>query len=126
MLIISMMLRNNIISKRKVWLILLALIVILISSVVFCMLTARKYDEAFDHISVGESEANVIDAFGKPDVRQFQDTAFEAYLTEPCISPCAERLWWEAPFPVPRGLEAWVIEFDSSNKVMRKYFIAFP
>ena len=118
--------KKRIISKRTIWLILLLLIVIMSASVIFCMHTAKKYDEAFDRISIGESEADVINIFGRPNVLQLQGVAFQAYLTEPCTSPCAERLWWEAPFPVPRGIEAWVVEFDSSNKVMKKYFIAFP
>jgi len=95
-------------------------------SIGHCTYTTSKYTQEFDKTAVGDSESVVIERFGKPDVRESAGHKFLAYVDKPCESPCMERLWWEAPFPMPKGIEAWIVELNSTNHVVAKAHILFP
>jgi hypothetical protein len=96
------------------------------ASIGSCSYTTAKYETAFDNTVIGDTEAAVIKRFGTPDARLSAGEDFPAYSTGPCKPRCVSSLWWEAPFPTPRGLIAWDVEFDGAGHVVNKWYIFFP
>jgi hypothetical protein len=91
----------------------------LAASVVFvasCSWQASSRTRSIDQIAIGDSEASVLERLGQPRVRESAGRPYQLYASQGCISPCATRLWWE--WPLFRGIEAWSVELDSSNKVV--------
>jgi len=115
------------VSKRKyIQVIMLAFGIVLVASIGHCIYKSNKYKEAFASIVIGDSEASAIKFFGTPDVRNPAGQPFSAYANTGCKSPCVERLWWEAPFPIPRGFEAWAVDIDDAKRVVYKTHIVSP
>lgn len=107
-------------------LILWATFAVVAASIGSCLYISARYDRAFNKTSIGEPENAVIARFGNPDARLSTGQHFDAYSSSPCAAPCTLSLWWEAPFPIPRGLEAWVVDFDSNGHVVNKWYVFFP
>jgi hypothetical protein len=100
--------------------------VVVAVSIGSCSYISAKYQRAFDKTAIGEAESVVIGRFGKPDARLSSGQQFPAYSSAPCNSPCVMSLWWEAPFPIPRGIEAWAVDFDANGHVVNKWYVLFP
>jgi hypothetical protein len=77
-------------------------------------------------VNIGDSETVVLERFGRPGITETTADNFKAYIDKPCQSPCIKRMWWEAPFPIPKGIEAWAVEFDGTQHVINKTHILFP
>ena len=92
----------------------LAATIILVGS---CSLQSHNRTRALDEISVGDAEKRVVELLGEPAVRELADRPYLRYATRGCISPCVTRLWWE--WPVFPGIEAWSVEFDSTQRVIQ-------
>jgi hypothetical protein len=100
--------------------------VVVAVSIGSCSYISAQYQRAFDKTAIGEAESAVIGRFGKPDARLSSGQQFPAYSSAPCNSPCVMSLWWEAPFPIPRGIEAWAVDFDANGQVVNKWYVLFP
>lgn len=100
--------------------------VAIIVSIGHCIYKNNKYKEAFASTVIGDSESVVEERFGIPGVRKSLGQAFSAYESVGCKTPCVERLWWEAPFPIPRGFEAWAVDIDDAKHVVHKMHIVSP
>lgn len=110
-------------TKRSV----LLIVAVLVIAIIGLHLSIRyRYQHAFNDTANGDSKLAVIQRFGNPSARESKGQGFSAYTDKSCQSPCVERLWWEAPLPVPRGIEAWNVEFDSTDHVVNKAHILFP
>ena len=94
-------------------LVLMAAAVAFVSS---CSIQANRRTDQLASIVVGDSEESVVARLGKPRVREPASQPYLLYATSACTVPCATRLWWE--WPVFRGVEAWSVELDISNKVV--------
>ena len=94
-------------------LVLLAAAVVFVSS---CSIQANRRTNQLAKIFVGDSEASVLARLGQPRMREQSGQPYLLYATKACTAPCVTRLWWE--LPLFRGIEAWSVELDNSNKVV--------
>jgi hypothetical protein len=104
--------------KRVVRVLASVLALSMVAAVAVVAFRAAHYARAFDSASKGESFAVVVARFGQPRVIESPGKPFLRYATGACKSPCARRLWWE--HPVLRGIEAWSVEFDDTNRLVNK------
>ena len=73
-------------------------------------------DAAFERLQPGDTEAQVVAQFGKPEVVELPSEPFLRYATRPCTTPCSVRLWWEdALLP---GVRAWSVELGLDRRVV--------
>ena len=98
---------------QRLILVSLALAVILVAS---CSVQANRRTRALDHIAAGDTSASVIARLGQPTRRELPGRPYLVYAVRGCAAPCAMRLWWE--WPLFRGIEAWSVELDSSQRVV--------
>lgn len=90
-----------------------------------CAFISNARDNAFDLVQVGDTESSVIGLFGvAPSARERPETLFTRYATQPCRSPCVERLWFENRLSF--DTEAWSVEMDQSGRVLKKTRWASP
>jgi hypothetical protein len=84
-----------------------------------CSFISREKDHEFAAISVGNSREQVIAAFGSPSsIEDLNHPGADKYGARPCNKPCAQRLWFTNKFSL--GLEAWSVELDGNEQVIRK------
>ena len=88
----------------------------ILGAVAACTYTVSRYERALAATSDGEKKNQVIARFGDPSVHEIHGKPFLLYASNPCESPCAERLWWE--HPVLKGFEAWSVEFNTQGNVI--------
>ena len=96
-----------------------ASLVILAAAVVFvssCSIQANRRTDQLAKVVVGDAEASVLARLGQPRVREITGQPYLLYATNACTAPCVTRLWWE--WPLFRGIEAWSVELDNSNRVV--------
>jgi hypothetical protein len=77
-----------------------------------------RLNSAFDQVSIGNADMDALAILGDPSVREVPSKPFLRYATQPCQSPCVERLWFENRLLL--DIEAWSIELDGSHRVIRK------
>jgi len=104
----------------------LALVAVVAAAVAVgaCALRIRHYDSALSKVKVGDPEAEVIAALGKPSFREAADAPYLRYTGRACTAPCSERLWWE--WPIAPGMEAWSVELAHDRKVLSTYHWVSP
>jgi hypothetical protein len=102
------------------------MVTVVLATIGSCSYRASKYESAFNDIRIGDEEKFVLQQFGNPSVRIPGGAEYSTFVAAPCKSPCVESLWWKAPFPIPPGIEAWVIDFDKYHHVVNKAHILFP
>jgi len=84
-----------------------------------CSVKSHMRNSAFDTIQIGDTEANVIARFGtQPSVRERPGALFSRYASQPCGGECSERLWFENRLSL--DTEAWSVELDKTNRVIKK------
>ena len=96
-------------------LIILALVVAAAS----CVWQGHRESVAFGETAPGDTEAQVLSRFGKPDYREPAGHPYVRYTGVPCTSPCQTRLWWEDDF-LP-GVGAISVDLDGNGRVLSKY-----
>lgn len=84
-----------------------------------CAWKGHKGSVAYDQTVAGDTEAEVLRRFGKPDYREPVGEPYTRYTSVPCSPPCQTRLWWEDD-SLP-GLGAVSVELDSNQRVLSKY-----
>ena len=84
-----------------------------------CVWIRHKESSAFDATSPGDTEAQVLERFGKPDHREPVGQPYLRYTGAPCNAPCHTRLWWEDDL-LP-GVGAISVELDINGRVISKY-----
>lgn len=98
-------------------LIFIALVLVLYVST--CSVISYRRARAFEGITIGQTEHQVIGTFGKPSVREeIGGIPFRRYTAHPCEAPCAERLWFENRLGM--DLDAWSVELSGDGKVIKK------
>lgn len=84
-----------------------------------CSYVSHRKTTGFEAINVGDAEGEVVRLLGKPSVREKAgDRPFGRYSSYACVAPCSERLWYENPLAFVG--EAWSIELDTDQRVIRK------
>lgn len=84
-----------------------------------CSVISGRRAREFEGVTIGQTEQQVIGAFGQPSVREKSgDAPFRRYTAHPCEAPCAERLWFENRMGM--DLDAWSVEFSDDGKVIKK------
>ena len=84
-----------------------------------CAVVSYKRNLAFEQITDGTSEMQVISLFGDaPSVRESPTKVFSRYASSACASPCVERIWYENAFSL--DMEAWSFEIDARRRVIHK------
>jgi hypothetical protein len=99
---------------QRLILVSIALAVIFVAS---CSVQASHKTRALAQIAPGQSAQSVISRLGQPTRRELPSEPFLVYADHGCMAPCAVRLWWE--WPLFRGIEAWSVELDSRQRVLR-------
>ncbi|MEQ1591683.1 MAG: hypothetical protein ABL892_04755 [Thiobacillaceae bacterium] len=102
----------------------LALICIPVLYVGACSHISNNRSKAFEAVKIGDTEETVINQFGSPSVREMPNVLFSRYATEPCINPCEMRLWFENRLTL--DTEAWSVELDTNQRVIRKHHWVSP
>ena len=89
----------------------------------------KRYDEAFDNTKNGDSFEMVIARFGQPSVVAPCPKADQGLSPSKDVSPlytkCAKLVWFKYVLSY-MDLGAWVIELDSNDRVVEKYFVTSP
>ena len=99
--------------------VILGLLALPLGGIGACALNAYRADKAFDAISIGDSEARVIERFGsQPSVRERPGSPFTRYASQACEGDCTERLWFENGLSL--DTQAWSVELDLNRHVIRK------
>lgn len=84
-----------------------------------CSYKSHIRHSAFQAVKIGDTEAVVISHFGTPPaVRETSDALFSRYASRPCSGECKERLWFENRLSL--DTEAWSVELDKNNRVIKK------
>jgi len=94
-------------------LVILTIAVVLVAS---CSLQARSRTRSLVQIAVGDTKQSVLERLGQPSRSELPGQPFLLYANHGCVAPCATRLWWE--WPLLRGIEAWSVELDSTDRVI--------
>jgi len=104
----------------------LALVVVAVTIIVIgaCSFRIRHYDAALAKVRVGDTEQEALVQLGTPTFRESKGVPYLRYTGKACVSPCAERLWWE--WPIAPGIEAWSVEVDVNSKVLKTYHWVSP
>jgi len=99
--------------KSPAWLLLGAVFAYLIA----CSTISFSRSRAYDSIKIGDGREAVVSAFGAAGPVELPDKPFTRYATSPCAG-CRERVWFENRLSL--DTEAWSVEFDEHDRVMRK------
>jgi hypothetical protein len=84
-----------------------------------CTYHASMNSSALKAVNIGDSYNSVVLKFGrKPSVTELQGRMFGRYANIGCLHPCAVRVWFENEY-LP-GIEAWSLELDLNQKVVKK------
>ena len=111
--------------KRMLRMVLAVIGIAMVASIGACSLKSHSRNAAFDAVQEGDTEAAVIARFDTlPSVRESPGTLFARYASQPCDGECAERLWFENRWSF--DTEAWSVELDSKQRVIRKSRWASP
>jgi hypothetical protein len=86
--------------------------------VVACAGTSASRSHAFNAIQLGDTRQAVVDVFGVPSVVELRGQPFLRYTSAPCVG-CKERLWFENRLSL--DTEAWSIELNFEDRVIKKY-----
>jgi hypothetical protein len=100
--------------KTLIWMLLL----IPVLYVATCSSISENKSVAFERIQIGDTKEDVINSLGKPSKIEQSGILFSRYATQQCQSPCSERLWFENRLII--DIEAWSVELDKNNKVIKK------
>lgn len=95
-----------------------SIVVILALYVASCNYVSYEKGKAFDLVSIGDTEAAVVQRMGMPAVREKPGALFARYASEVCKEACVERLWYENAFSF--DTEAWSFELNRSGQVIDK------
>lgn len=91
----------------------------IIASTGTCSFKSYSQNHAFDEVQIGDTEAAVIARFGeKPSFSEQSNTHFLRYATQQCSGECVRRLWYENRLSF--DTEAWSVELDKHNRVIKK------
>lgn len=105
----------NVFTKKVLIYLLLASPVLYIAT---CSYISENNSNKFELIKVGDTKDTVIDRLGKPSYIEQPSILFSRYATHQCHNPCTERLWFENWLIL--GIEAWSVEIDKNNQVIKK------
>ncbi len=79
---------------------------------------------AFDSIEIAATQESVIKYLGEPSVLERQGILFSRYASHGCNDPCVVRLWFENRLSL--DTEAWSVELDKEDRVIKKYHWMSP
>ena len=97
---------------------------VLVSLAAYCAFQVHKYNSGLASVSPGNSSVQVIALLGLPSYTEPAGHPYLRYTGTPCKSPCARRLWWE--WPIFPGIEAWSVELNSNDRVLKTYHWVSP
>ncbi|NLR95354.1 hypothetical protein HGP17_00730 [Rhizobium sp. P38BS-XIX] len=83
----------------------------------------ENWSAAFGTIIAGDTEDVVLRKLGSPTAREKPDHLYPGYALANCVSPCAERLWYENSV---LGLEAWSVSLSDDRRVLSTYHWVSP
>jgi hypothetical protein len=83
-----------------------------------CLYISEKRSATFDLIKVGDTRDIVIGQLGEPSHIEQLNILFSRYASYPCQNQCVERLWFENQLSL--DTEAWSVEIDKNNQVIKK------
>lgn len=106
--------------KVLTWLLLLSPVLY----VATCSYISENKSAAFELIKVRDTKNTVIDRLGKPSHIEQPGILFSRYATHQCNDPCVERLWFENKLII--SIEAWSVEIDKNNQVIKKSYWVSP
>ena len=110
--------------KKTIKLIALVVLFAIVVSLLSCAYLSHKGTAAFEAVKMGDSQAQVIAAFGIPYVAKPAGVAFPRYAAPGCQTPCTERLWF--PNIMSMDIEAWSVDFDKQDHAIDKYHWSSP
>lgn len=115
----------NINTKNPELLVLAIVLLVPLSYFTACSVISSARERGFDAVRLGDTKDQVIADLGDPSViEQSGGIRFTRYAAKLCVSPCAERFWFENRLTL--DLKAWSVEFDSSGKVIHKSYWVSP
>jgi hypothetical protein len=75
-------------------------------------------------VQKGDSEEKVVALFGSPDTREHQGTGYRQYVSDQCVDPCVERLWFENQLSIVD--EVWFVALDKDRRVLKAAHLISP
>jgi len=111
--------------SRQLTLVTIGAVVLIVVAYLGAGLPAKfSRDAAFKRTNVGDSYEDVVSRFGTPSATDGAGKNFTRYTSQPCLVPCARRLWFENR--VFLDVEAWSVSFDLNGRVLEKYHWVSP
>lgn len=83
-----------------------------------CSYVGVYYNNAFNDLDMGSTASEVLMRMGSPAHIEKSGEIYSRYASEACVSPCAKRIWFENKLSM--DTEAWSVEFDSEQRLIKK------
>lgn len=75
-------------------------------------------------VQKGDSEEKVVALFGSRDTREHQGTGYRQYVSDQCVDPCLERLWFDNQQSIVD--EVWFVALDKDRRVLKAAHLISP
>lgn len=98
--------------------VLLIVVVVPIIYIATCSYISETRNKAYELVKIGDTQEALIRRLGNPSVREKANSVFLRYTSKVCENPCVERLWYENRLAL--DIEAWSVELDHNNRVIKK------
>jgi hypothetical protein len=108
-------------AKSWILFVLLASPILYVSS---CFGIAHHRDSSMNSVIIGDTLEDVVAKMGRPSHIDSGAEYYTRYIGHPCSTPGCKRFWYENHLAL--DVEAWFVELDIANRVVRKDRLSSP